>query len=184
VSTTIIRAADPDRLARRQPGRDRDLPVRPGDSPDLDLQVDVLAVVEQALTAGAAPTVAAEDLVEGLLDGEVLLEQQALRRALAQRSKHLLHLLDGLKTDTNPLDAAEADALQVLAQAGDLPARLADLHVDAASDILARAAEVALLPGEALLETRELVAETQERLARIVDLGDLRRQPTAQPVAH
>ena len=68
----------------------------PALTPYLDLQVHVLAVIEQSLPARAATAVATEDLVESLLDGEIRLEEQALRSALAQRAEDLLHLLDGL----------------------------------------------------------------------------------------
>ena len=44
--------------------------------------------------------------------------------------------------------------------------------------------EIAFLPCEALVEARELVTQAQQRLPRIVHLGDLRRESLPQPVSN
>ena len=59
-------------------------------------------------------------------------------------------------------------------QAVDLAARLAYLHVDAARDVLAGAAQILLLTRQSLLERLELIAQPHEGLQRIIDFGDLR----------
>jgi hypothetical protein len=73
---TIISAANC--LTCREARWIRNLPVRPRAAADLDLQVYVLAVVEQAPPSGPAATIAPENLVERFLDGQVPLEEQAL----------------------------------------------------------------------------------------------------------
>ena len=62
--------------------------------------------------------------------------------------------------------------------------RLADLYVNASCYVFASSTQVAFLTGETLFEVRQLVAQPDERLARVIDLGHLCRQAAAQPVAH
>ena len=124
-----------------------------------------------------------EDLTAAY-DGQVILEQEFLCRTLAERTQDLLHLLDGMQADADPLDAPEAYALKVLVQATDLAASLADLNVDAARHILACAAQVVLLARQSLLEASELVAKSKECLAWIVDLRNLSGKTATKPVAH
>ena len=71
------------------------------------------------------------------------------------------------------------DPFEVPREARHLAPRLTDLDVDAAGHVLAGAAEIALLPSQALLQPAETIVQSQERLARIVHLRHLRRQAPA-----
>src|SRR5213078_1636222 len=59
----------------------------------------------------------------------------------------------------------------------------AQLDVDAAGDVLGRAAQIVLLAREPALEHVEVAAQALERGERIVDLDDLGRDAMAQPLA-
>src|ERR1700730_17295831 len=63
-------SADADRLTRRESRRIGDLPICASLASDLYLQVHILPVIEQTLSAGAPASIASENLVEGVLDGE------------------------------------------------------------------------------------------------------------------
>src|SRR4029079_13100179 len=94
----------------------------------LDGELEVLAVVEQALAATARPaSVATEDLVERFLDRDRGHEQQLLGLAEAQRAKDLLHAIDAADLDADAVDAAEPDALELLVEAEDLAGGAPDL---------------------------------------------------------
>jgi predicted phosphoribosyltransferase len=88
------RGADADRLARRQASGVGDLPVGAGLAADLDLEMDVLAVVEQPLPAGPTAAVARKISSSASSIGMSAWKEELLRRALAQRSQDLLHALD------------------------------------------------------------------------------------------
>src|SRR6185312_10024416 len=129
------------------------------------------AVVEDPLPAGAAPAEAAEDLVERLLDRQVRLEEELLRGALAEGAQHLIHALDPPHLDADPRDAPEGDAVEALVQPPHGVGRLAQLHVEAARDVLGRAAEIELLGGEALFEETEVALEPLEGVERVGGVG-------------
>src|SRR5689334_10860776 len=107
------RRADPDGFAGREPSRVGHLPIAAGLTPDLDLQLHVFAVVEQALAAAASARVAAENFVQGLLDGDLGLPEQALNAPLSKGAQHLFHLLDGVNADADAANAPEADTVEV-----------------------------------------------------------------------
>src|SRR5215471_7340320 len=177
------RGADADRLAGRQPGRAGGLPVGGGLTADLDGELEVLAVVEQALAAGAAAAVAPEDLVERLLDRDRRQEQQLLSLAESQRAQDLLHAIDPAQLDADAAHAAELDAVEVLVEPADLAGGAAELDVDAARDVLGSATQIVLLAGEPALEHVEVAAQPLERGERLVDLDDLGRDAMAEPDA-
>ena len=157
----------------------RDLPVETDGTTDLRLQVDILPIIQQVLATRAPAAVASKYLVQGVLDGQVLLEQQSLHWAFAQRPKHLLHPLHRLNLHPDPLNAAEADAAEVPAEAGDLASCLADPNVDSAGHVLAGATEIILLPRKTFLEPGQLVAQSQQRFSRVVHFRHLRWQTAA-----
>src|SRR5690606_24380475 len=136
------RRADADGLARREPRRRSGLPGGAALALDLDGELDVFAVVEQALSAAPPARIATEHLVERFFDGQRRLKEQRLRRAVAQGREHLIHALDALHGDADPGDAAEAHAVEVLIESTHLAFRAAQLDVDAARDVLGGAAQV------------------------------------------
>src|SRR5438132_9117185 len=88
------RGTDADRLARREARRIDALPVRTRFATDLDLQVHVFPIIEQALPASTSAAVATENLVESILDREILLKQDSLGRSFTKRAENLLHPFD------------------------------------------------------------------------------------------
>src|SRR6185503_14742486 len=108
---------DADGFAGGELGGAGGLPGAGGLALDLDGQLEVLAVVEEALAAGAAAAaVAAEDLVEGLLDRDRGHEEQLLGFAQTQGAEDLLHAIDAADLDADAADAAEADAGELLVE--------------------------------------------------------------------
>jgi hypothetical protein len=63
----------------------------------------------------------------------------------------------------------------------DAAPRLADLDVDAAGHVRARAEQSALLAAKAFDDVAEVVAEASQCDERLVHVGDVRRQASQQP---
>lgn len=58
------------------------------------------------------------------------------------------------------------------------------MNVNAAGNVLAGATQIVLLSPKTLFEPGQLIAQSQQRFSRVVHFCHLRRQPTAQPIAH
>jgi hypothetical protein len=125
------RGADANRLAGRQPGRARRLPVARGLAPDLDGELEVLAVVEQALATGAPTAVAAEDLVQRLLDRDG--RRTGLWASPVRAQIYSMRSIGAARSD--PADAAEVDAVELRDGPADLTAGAPELDIDAARDV-------------------------------------------------
>ena len=179
------RRADADRLAGRQSGRVGDLPVRAGLAPDLDLR----GARTRGSRAGA--------------------DRRCARRRSAGRSRRApprsacppgtaapaprprgapagpAPCARPVEPHADALDAAEAHAVEV-AGSGGAPDRAPCGSGRRCRAPRPRWRRADRPPGArgAPRGTASWSRSRIERLARVVDLGDLRRQPAAQPVAH